>query len=440
MNKVLLADATALALSLDRIPNTSYFPNAIAHTIRQYVNELPEVQIAEDAFALYAHYSHGTPRYKLIVDTHLDHPGFILLGKGRAIPVGTIAEPAKVQQINERQKTIPVAFYRQDGKQVGDGHLHTLSVKGGRTQMRVHQHYPAHTLLPANTQAIPQVKSEQAGEYLLMRSADNLSVTALALMYLQWAVSARIEADITVIFTRVEEVRQVSAVAIAQRGFTPFGTFDKNTHIIVLEAGLVGSTRRTRQVDTRTPDVSYEAGTLLRVSDHEWPYQRDGQENLAEALLLHARDTINQTQTVKTQHGPSIGNCNALPFAFFSSCPHITSLMIPCVNKHNFDRDGVLVSEKIAIADMQSVQRLLEQATIKAQAEIASHPEQILLPGRSFPGNTPQQVEAKKKVWQGALAWAEPRLVGTYFSPSTPRELARCAAGSLKSRWIKGLL
>lgn len=438
MSEASLKDAIALALALDQIPNTSYFPKAIARVIRQSLVALPATQVAEDAFAIYAHYTHGTPRSKLIIDTHLDHPGFILLGNGYALPVGTIAEPARVPQINAQQKTIPVAFFDQEGEQVGEGSLHDFTVKQGRTKMRVHQASPTRTFLPANTQATPQVASRQDGKFLLMRSADNLSVTALALTYLHWALASHVEVDVTVIFTKVEEVRQVSAAAIAQRGFTPFGALDSTTYMIVLEAGLVGSTARTRQVDTRLPEVTYEAGTLLRVSDHEWPYQRAGQANLAEALLLHARDAVNKTHPIKLQHGPSIGNCNALPFAFFSACPHISSLMIPCVHKHNFAANGLLMAEKIAVTDMQSVQLLLEYATYGLQDEVQPHPEQMLLPDRCFPGNAAPRVEAKQKEWQGALAWAEPRLRGAYFTPTTLPEKVHCLAASMKSRWMKG--
>src|SRR5260370_2815958 len=120
MSGVLVEDAIAIALSLDRIPNTSYFPRTIARALRQYLKDFPEIQVAEDTFAIYAHYSHGTPHYKLIIDTHLDHPGFILLGKGAAIPVATIAEPTRSQRINERQQAIPVSFYDHQGKQTSD--------------------------------------------------------------------------------------------------------------------------------------------------------------------------------------------------------------------------------------------------------------------------------------------------------------------------------
>lgn len=425
----------ALALDLDTIPNTPYFPLVMNRAIRRYLEDFPELQVAEDSFAIYAHYAYGTPRYKFLIDTHLDHPGFIVLGNGMAMPVGTIAEPAKVRQINEQQKIIPVHYFDREGEQCGEGHLHHLVVKDGRTSMRAYLSYPINKQLSANTQAVPQITSQREGEYLLMRSADNLSVTAIALAYLQWLLSSRIPADVTIVFTKMEEVRQVSATAIAQRGRTPFGELDDATQIIVLEAGLVGSTDRTRQVAC-TPDLSYNGGTLIRVSDHEWPYQRDGQSNLAEALLLHARDAVSKIEPVRIQHGPSIGNCNALPYAFFSRCPHISSLMIPCVNKHNFDQDGHLVPERIAVADILSVRLLLEQATMLGQGEILPHPDQILLPERHFCGNSPEQISAKKRSWQGALAWADPRLRGAYFAPTTPVERLQCKMASLKSRFI----
>lgn len=424
-----------VALDLDTIPNTSYFPLAMNRAIYRYLEGYAELQVAEDPFAIYVHYSHGTARYKFLIDTHLDHPGFIVLGDGTAIPVGTIAEPGKVAHINERQKMIPVHYFDREGNQRGEGYLHQLVVKKGRTSMQAYLDYPANKQLPANVQAIPQIASQRECEHLLMRSADNLSVTAIALTYLQWLLSSRISADVTVVFTKMEEVRQVSATAIVRRGRTPFGVLDSTTQVIVLEAGLVGSTDRTRQV-AHIPDLRYDGGTLLRVSDHEWPYQREGQANLAEALMLHARDAVSKIASVRTQHGPSIGNCNALPYAFLSRCPHICLLMIPCVNKHNFDQDGYLVPERIAVADILSVRLLLEQATLLGQEKIQPHPEQILLPERRFSGNSLRQIKAKQKSWQGALAWAAPRLRGAYFSPLTSLERLRCHVASLQSRVV----
>lgn len=110
-----------------------------------------------------------------------------------------------------------------------------------------------------------------------------------------------------------------------------------------------------------------------------------------------------------------------------------------CVHKHNFAANGLLMAEKIAVADMQSVQVLLEYATYGLQDEVQPHPEQILLPDCCFPGNAAPRVAAKQKEWQGALAWAEPRLQGAYFTPTTLSENVHCLAASVKSRWMKGL-
>jgi hypothetical protein len=418
-----------LALALDTLPNTSYFPTALGRYIRQYIEAIPSLQLVEDEFALYAHYSHGVPSYRLLIDTHLDHPGFVTNGQGEAIPIGTIATPDMVESINAHQGTIPVTFYDAGGGEVGKGHLQNLRVQHAQTVMQACVTSPVGKKLPPNIQAIPDVAAKQDGEKLLMRSADNLSVTAVALEYLQWLVRTQVSADVTIVFTKLEEVRQISATAIARRGRTPFGRLDDTMHIIVLEAGLVGSTSRTREI-TPPQELDYDSGVLIRVSDHELAYQQVGRRNLAEALMLHARDT---TQ-VRTQHGPSIGNCNALSYIFFSPCPHVTSLMIPTCNKHNFDQDGHLTHETIAVEDIQSVRMLLQSATSLVQHEILPHRDQILLPERHFKSYHSKRVDSKKKALLGALAWATPRLRAEYLFPTSPVGYIQCSISSVRSR------
>ncbi|MBV9709169.1 MAG: hypothetical protein JO125_17380 [Chloroflexi bacterium] len=200
-------------------------------------------------------------------------------------------------------------------------------------------------------------------------------------------------------------------------------------HIIVLEAGLVGSTSRTREI-TPSQELNYDSGVLIRVSDHELSYQQAGRQNLAEALMLHARDTVQ----VRTQHGPSIGNCNAIPYVFFSPCPHVTSLMIPTRNKHNFDQEGYLTHETIALEDIQGVRMLLERATSLAQHEVLPHRDQILLPERHLKSHHAKRIDSKKKALLGALAWAAPRLRAEHCFPNSNLEYVQFSAASLRSR------
>ncbi|MBV9688527.1 MAG: hypothetical protein JO202_02335 [Ktedonobacteraceae bacterium] len=103
-------------------------------------------------------------------------------------------------------------------------------------------------------------------------------------------------------------------------------------HIIVLEAASVGSTPKTRSISS-FQQLDYDSGVVMRVADSELTYQQEGETNLAEALLLHARDVSG----VKAQHGPSISNCDATSYVLFSNCPYVVSLAIPTQHKHNFD-------------------------------------------------------------------------------------------------------
>lgn len=72
-----------------------------------------------------------------------------------------------------------------------------------------------------------------------MRSADNLATSAIMLELIEWLISTSPGGNITFIFNKLEEVRQVSATGIAKRKHTMSEPIDQNTFIIILEAASV---------------------------------------------------------------------------------------------------------------------------------------------------------------------------------------------------------
>jgi putative aminopeptidase FrvX len=263
-----------------------------------------------------------------------------------------------------------------------------------------------------------------------MRSADNHSVTAVALVLAKWLSESQPEADVSFIFTKLEEVKQVSATLIARRNGTPFGNFDQCTHIIVLEAPSVGQTEGSKNIfDTRP---SYDAGLIIRISDNDLIYVIDRQPNLAESLALHAADS----SQISYQHAPLISNCNATAYTLFGQCPNVISLAVPCRNKHNFDPEGQFVLEMVSITDLSDLLNILQSLVISAQKPIDLHPARIIDPDRRHRGNHTKQLRNKRKDWLRTALAAEPKLRAERLFPESLVERTRFIYTSVRARLV----
>lgn len=417
-----------VALQLDKLPNVPYLTSYITKEIKLLIENIPNFEFREDHLAIYAHYHKGNPPNALIIDTHLDHPGFIVK-KDTAIPVGSIALPEMISDINKNQKEIPVDYHSPEGEKIGEGILKEFVYKNNRVTAKAINY--SSEPLPINSQAIPKVETGKDGQNIRMRSADNLSVTAVAIELMSWLSTSSLDAEVTFIFTKLEEVRQISATGIALRKETPFAKFSDRTHIIALEAALAENRSDTANLSPKKLD--YDSGTIIRISDHKIVYQVDKKPNFAEALALHARDKGN----IPTQHGAGTEQCDAISYTLFSGCPNIIGLTVPCKNKHNFDNHGRLSPEVIKENDLINLSKLLRRMIKLANEPIEPHSHQIITPQKGTSYNTLRQLSKKKRELQGAYEWAKPRIESQHLLPESTLEQIQFIFGAIKSRIIR---
>ena len=241
---------TQIALHLDSYPNTPYCTVSIQTAIKKILNAyVPQIRVAEDHLAIYVHYAKGCVKNKLVVDSHLDHPGFILKDRDSAVAIGSIGAADTVERFNANAP-VPVRIFDPQGLGIAEGELRNFDYKRGRLVAGASPIGYQGMVLP-NSQAQLLLPALAEGEELWLRSADNHAVTAVALVLLNWLCQNQPNGNVTFIFTKLEEVKQVSATLIARANRTPFGMFDDQTYIIVLEAASVGQTAESRQVADR---------------------------------------------------------------------------------------------------------------------------------------------------------------------------------------------
>ena len=396
---------------LNEIPNVPYYPKAISKKIRELLNTIDNIRIIEDPYAIYCNYNRGNNKNKLIIDTHLDHPGFAISPNGLALSIGSIPSPDVTSNLSDT--SIPVSYYNKEGELVSTGSIDEMKkITNGVVGVPIFT-YPILGSNKINIQAIPNIESGYTNEKISMRSNDNLAPTLAALSFVEWVSSNSIECDITIIFSKLEEIHQISATHISLQNKTPFGKFDENTYIIVLEAATVDNPTN---------------GIQIRIADKKIPYQKDNRENLAESLLLHAKDLLK----IKTQHGSSAtSNCNAISYSLLSDCPHVASLTIPCVNKHNFNIQGNLVNEYIYSSDLYNLIEYLKLLPSLIQINTLPHKDKLI---SNYPTPDKKTILNKKKSLKGALYWGQSRLKSEHLFSETNTERIVYLAGQIKSK------
>ncbi len=417
--------AITTALDLDQYPNAPYCTSQIQNVLRRRLNRYsPQLEVKEDHLALYARFNNGTAQTKLLIDTHIDHPGFVIQDLSFAKAIGSIGTPGIFPLIG-KELPFPVAIHDPNGSKVGDGILSDLSYQQSNLYAKV---IAEGTELSPNGQIVLSLQTGIFGNELWMRSADNQAVTAVSLAMIEWLCQTNPVADVIFVFTKLEEIKQVSATLIARRGYTPFGIIDDNTNIIVLEAASVGFTNETKQIINCRP--SYTDGPVIRVADNELVYLVNGRPNLSESLVLHAAD-ISMSQI---QHAPLISNCNATAYTLFGKCPNIISLTIPCRNKHNITEKGKIVPEKVYCKDIAIVINLLKESVTLAKETISVHRNCIINNNTKYPGDSVSNYRIKRKDWLRTAIWAESRLKANHLFPVSQGENVKFKLHSIKAR------
>lgn len=414
---------------LDQIPNAPYLPEAISAKVIELLGQNETLQIAEDSLAVYAHYRKGNPEFKVVIDSHLDHPAFVMRNQSEGVALGSMAVGSEIDFLNDHLP-YPVAVYNQSGLLVAQADIAHIRRENGRGIAILEGNNLSSVSI--NSQAMLAIESNLQGERLQLRSADNLAVTATALDIAAWLNTERPVADVTFVFPKMEEVRQGAATLIAKRNSTPFGVFDPQTLIVVLEAGLMGETHETRLITSVTTD--YQGGPVIRIGDNELVFMTADKPNLAESALLHSA----QSASLRVQHGPSISNCDATSYTLFANTPHIVGITVPCLFKHNMDPLRGFVPEQISKKDLEQTYYAVQGVIAFAQEQILVHPDSIVNGNRAFPGNEQRRLSEKRKIWSATAKWAEPRLQIGHLFPEGLVEQTRMGIGSLRARFDIG--
>jgi hypothetical protein len=425
---------------------------------------------AIDDYCLYVKFQRGKAARPVLVDSHLDHPSFVLDGAGHGVAFGSLG----LERIHNLLKSGPVdlRIFAPSGESLGLGQMVDLQV-GGKPIITVNTPKP----IPANSHALWNVTNfEVKDDTLYMHSADNLIVTAAMMALIEQVAKSQADysdLDVTFVFSFLEEIFELSATAVAMRGRTPFDKLDNRWLIIVLESmeaiplaasrqlvsayaekddslrdmraehdnyavamrsGLGEATEHEVYSALNLPQPDPNIGAVIKINDMDcvYGYEFPDAPNQAESLLLHIADEL-KLPIGHTVYG---GACNGTAFSLFPTSSNIATLSVPNPYKHNLDFGGAVVSEAVKIAHVEAVGEMMLNLLRRGdQGEIKQHEAELSQKLKKTSLMPTPQAARKLRAERGTIAWAAQwRLHNKRYFSETPTDRVAFNLRGLLSR------
>jgi putative aminopeptidase FrvX len=308
----------------------------------------------EDEFAVYLRIKNDNSKDRLVFTTHLDHPFFVINDKKEGDALGSV--------YSERvTPNTPLRIYSREGDFQGIDLIQSVhKTRNGNSIVM-----EGNVKLDKNNHGIWNLEPVDY-DYgkIKMLSADDVATTAVCLSVIENTIrNLNQPVNVEFVFTKVEEVRQLSATGIAVRGSTPYGRFDDNTTIIPLECDYVEMSDQQRKLikNSGFRSADYDSGLILRLNDNKIVYSQSAlSRNIAETKILNSLLNTD-TQYQQTLVG---GACDGTSFTLFTDCPNVAGITIPTRFKHNMGRNGEVVHEEIKISDLIGLNNVITQLVL----------------------------------------------------------------------------
>lgn len=323
-------------------------------SISHQETELYNTSYCEDEFAVYLRIKNDNSKDRLIFTTHLDHPFFVINDKKEGDAVGSV-HPERVTPNTQ------LRIYSRNGDFQGVDLIQSVhKTRNGNSIVM-----EGNVKLDKNNHGIWNLEPiDYNYDKIKMLSADDVATTAMCLSVIENTIrNLNQPVNVEFVFTKVEEVRQLSTTGIAVRGSTPYGRFDDKTTIIPLECDYVEMSDQQRRLirNSGFRPADYESGLILRLNDNKIVYSQSAfGRNIAETKILNSLLNTN-TQYQQTLVG---GACDGTSFTLFTDCPNVAGITIPTRFKHNVGQDDEIVHEEIKISDLIGLNNVITQLVL----------------------------------------------------------------------------
>ncbi|HBH11970.1 MAG TPA: hypothetical protein DDX29_02440 [Clostridiales bacterium] len=390
----------------NEIPNAPFLYHATLERIIKFLeglgiknisekNKLNQGAYALDNYCLYVKFSRGNPNSPLIIDSHIDHPGFVLNDRGVGIAFGSIG----LSRLKKLLDTSPpdIDIYNNKGE-----FQCRKKIKNYKYDAKPIIELEDNNQVPNNSHGIWHLPTfSEDSDFVYMKNADNMIASAIMMSLIndianQPTIYKNIE--VTFIFSFLEEVFEVSATHVALKRNTPFDVINTRCNIIVLESmqsvplhsdenilqnklgdqnlkdlrlfeDQVFYSPELRQKFINEKSINdiyskyglnlpnYEDGLFVKINDTDCVYgiHFKNQQNTIEEKILN----IVESENIPYQHTVSGGACNGTSYSLFPTTSSVVTLNIPNRYKHNIGDDGAIVPEQIKKDDIANVYKIL---------------------------------------------------------------------------------
>lgn len=390
----------------NEIPNAPFLYHATLEKIIKILEELGIKNISEksklnqgayalDSYCLYVKFSRGNPVFPLIIDSHIDHPGFVLNDRGMGIAFGSIG----LRRLKKLLEASPpeIDVYNNKGE-----FQCRKKIKNFKYDLKPIIELENNYQVPNNSHGIWHLPAfSEDSDFVYMKNADNMIASAIMMSLINDIVNQPTifkNIEVTFIFSFLEEVFEVSATHVALKRRTPFDVINNTSNIIILESmqsvplhsdknilqNKLGdqNLKELRLFDDEvfySPELrqqfineesindiyskyglilpNYEDGLLVKVNDTDCVYGIHflNQQNTLEEMILG----VVESEGIAYQHTVSGGACNGTSYSLFPTTSNIVTLNIPNRYKHNIGENGAIVPEKINKKDIINVYKIL---------------------------------------------------------------------------------
>ncbi len=319
--------ALSLLYDVSIHPTAPFHEHLVAAHIRRHLESLG-LHVASDRFGnLTAFIRRGDPAQGVVLVAHMDHPGVevtrVLDHEVMASVLGGISAHVMAPE---------TPFVLHDGPTTVSACL--LEYVEGSSGVRAQVRLRASDVRVGAFGSFAIEPVVQVGSLLALRAADDLAQCAALLAVAERLAASADPVDVTLLFTRAEEVGFAGATLAAANE-----SVAKSALLLSLECSAA------------LPGAAIGFGTVIRTGDRELSFHPEVEE-----VLMRTRDIMIESARSRGERAPNIqrqlmtgGRCEATAFGAFGY--KVGGVCLPLGNYHNADDDHHVAPEYIHIQD-----------------------------------------------------------------------------------------
>ena len=207
---------------------------------------------------------------------------------------------------------------------------------------------------------MPQVTTGLEKDLLKLRSADNLSTVFVCLRLIE-SLKNKNNINLTFIFSKLEEIFQLSATGISKRGSTPFEKINNNTPIIVLEVAPVLTRVQAQSGDLAVASKENIFNTL-----------NSNSKTLATLKSVCLENNTKLHYTRLNSHG------NSISYRLVAGNTETICLHAGNFNRHNIDDEGNIAAEEVYLKSLINLEKVVSNLIKRLSADYPSPAQKLV--------------------------------------------------------------